>query len=141
MIKMKIIVLIGLLVGIIGNNLYSQSKKKIKNLGIESVTIVKEDYEDSNGKEILRSVTVFDENDNEIKFEDYDKAGKLSKIITYEYNSDNDLVKEIHYKPNNKVSKTITYSYKDGLMMERCKYDGADRLLSRRKYIYKFKDN
>lgn len=138
---MKVIVIIGLLLCIIGDNLYSQSRKKIVNLGIESVTVIKEDYEDSNGKEILRSVTVFDENGNIIKLEDYNKAGKLAEIITYEYNSDNDLIKETHYKPNNKVYETITYSYENGLKTERCKYDEANRLISRKKYIYKFKDN
>lgn len=141
MMKMKTLITIGLIICIISGNLYSQSKKKVKNLGIESVTVVKEDYEDSNGKEILRSETVFDENGNIIKLKDYDKTGKLREIVTYEYNSDNDKIKEVRYRPNNKVDETITYSYENGIITERCKYDASNRLLSKKKYIYKFKDN
>jgi len=121
-------------------DIYSQSKKKIVNMGIESVTVVREDYEDSNGKETIRSVTVFDKKGNVIEEKDYDAAGKLSDRITYEYNQDNDKIKETHFKTNDKIEESYTYKYKDDLIMERCKYDGSNRLISKKKYVYKFSD-
>ncbi len=163
---MKVIVLIGLLVGTIGNNLYSQSRNEVRDLNIESVTEIEVDYEDSNGKETVRFETFFNDRGNVIKELDYDKSGKLTEIITYEYDVDDNKIKEVHYKPNNKVIKTNTYSYKKGLLTERKEYDENDRLISRntykyvdrlrterneydesdrliekKKYIFKFKDN
>jgi hypothetical protein len=124
----------------ISHDIYTQSRKKVLNYGIKSVTVIKEDYKDSNGKETLRSMTVFDENGNVIEEKDYDKAGKLQERITYEYNSDNDKIKETSYQPNNKVKESFTYKYENGLITERCKYDWKNRLISRRKYIYEFVD-
>jgi hypothetical protein len=125
---------------IITNNLFSQSRKKIKDLGIESVTEVKVDYEDSNGKEIMRFETVYDGRGNVVKEVDYDKTGKLTEIVAYEYNEDNDKTKEVHYRPNNKPFRTLTYKYENGLLTERDEYDESNRLVSKKKYIYKFKD-
>ena len=126
---------------IISSSLFSQSRKKIKELGIESITEVKVDYEDSNGKEIVKFVTEYNERGYITKEIDYDKTGKLTEIITYEYNDDNDKIKEVHYKPNRKVLKTYTYSYENGLLTERCTYDESNRLTSKKKYIYKFIDD
>jgi S-adenosylmethionine hydrolase len=122
-------------------SLFSQSRKKIRELGIESITEIKVDYEDSNGKEIMRFVTVYDEQGNVIKEVDYDKTGKLTEIITYEYNEDNDKTKEVRYRPNKKPYKTLTYKYENGLVSERDEYDESNRLVSKKKYIYKYKDN
>jgi len=135
----KIITLF-ILVWAISHNLYSQSRKKVINLGIQSVTEVREDYVDSNGKETLRSTTIFDKNGNTIEEKDYDKAGKLQGRITYEYNSDNDKIKETRFLPNNKVEESFTYKYENGLLTERNKYDGKNTLISRRKYVYEFVD-
>jgi len=151
---------------IVTNNLFSQSRKKIRELDIESITEVEADYEDSNGKEIMRFVTVYNERGNVIKEMDYDKSGKLTEIISYEYNIDDDKIKEVHYKPNNKVLKTYTYGYEKGLLTERkeydesnrlisrntykyenglrterCKYDESNRLVEKKKYIFKFRNN
>jgi S-adenosylmethionine hydrolase len=122
-------------------SIFPQSRKKIRELGIESITEIKVDYEDSNGKEIMRFITVYDEQGNVIKEVDYDKTGKLTKIITCEYNEDNDKIKEVHYRPNNKPYKTLTYKYENGLISERNEYDESNRLVSKKKYIYKYKDN
>jgi len=124
----------------ISNNLYSQSSKKVVNLGIKSVTVVREDYVDSNGKETLRSTTIFDKNGNTIEEKDYDKAGKLQGRITYEFNQDNDKIKETHFLPNNKVGESFTYKYENGLIVERSKFDGKNNLISKRKYVYEFVD-
>ena len=137
---MKTIIILSALI-IISSSLFSQSRKKIKELGIESVTEVRVDYEDSNGKEIMRFVTEYNEKGYITKETDYDKTGKLTEIITYEYNEDNDKIKEVHYKPNKKVRKTYTYSYENGLLTERCTYDESNRLVSKKKYIYKYKEN
>jgi hypothetical protein len=122
-------------------NLFSQSRKKIRDLGIESITETKVDYEDSNGKEIMRFVTVYDDKGNVIKEVDYDKTGKLTEIIAYEYNEDNDKIKETHYRPSKKPYRTLTYKYENGLITERDEYDESNRLVSKKKYIYKYRDN
>lgn len=165
MMKMKTIITIGLIICIISGNLYSQSRKEIRDLDIVSVTEVELDYEDSNGKETLKFITLYDVRGNIIKEMDYDKSGKLTKIITYEYDEDDNKIKEIHYKPNNKVLKTNkyshkrgllterkeydennklisrnTYKYENGLRTERSEYDESDRLIEKKKYIYKYKD-
>jgi len=136
MMKTKVTVIIGLLVGIIADNLYSQSRNEVRDLDIESVTEIEVDYEDSNGKEIVRFKTFYDKRGNIIKELDYDKSGKLTEIITYEYNEDDNKIKEIHYKPNNTIIKTYTYNYEKGLLTERKEYDKNNKLVSRNTYKY-----
>ncbi len=136
MMKMKVIVTISLIICLIGDNLYSQSRNEVRDLDIVSVTEVEVDYEDSNGKEIMRFKTFYDERGNVIKEMDYDKSGKLTEIIIYEYDVDDNKIKEVHYKSNNKVFKTNTYSYKKGLLTERKEYDENNRLISRNTYKY-----
>ncbi len=166
---MKTIITFGIItciiICIISGNLYSQSRKEVRDLDIVSVSEVEVDYEDSNGKETLKFVTTYNVRGNIIKEMDYDKSGKLAEIITYEYDEDDNKIKEVHYRPNNKVVKTNTYSYKKGLLTERreydennklmsrntykyenglrterSEYDESDRLIEKKKYIYKFKD-
>jgi hypothetical protein len=137
---MKIVIILVIVLCTFTSNIYSQSRKKAEKLGIKSVTEIKVDYEDSNGDEIIRRIKVFDENGNVIEDKDYNRAGKLQEKITYEYNGDNELIKEVHYRPNNKVQESFTYKYRDGLIVERCKYDSNNRLLWKRKYVYKFSD-
>ena len=108
---MKVIVLFGLLAFLSAFNLYSQSKKEIRDLDIVSLKEIEADYEDSDGKETLRFETIFDNRGNTIKELDYDKSGKLTEIITYEYDEDDNKIKEIHHKPNNTVINTYTYTY------------------------------
>jgi hypothetical protein len=118
--------------------LFSQSRKKIRELNIESITEIEEDYEDSNGKETVKFVTVYDARGNVIKEMDYDKSGKLDEIITYEYNVDDDKTKEVHYNSNNKVLATYIYTYEQGLLTERKEYDDSNKLVSR--YTYKYEN-
>lgn len=116
--------------------LFSQSRKKIRELNIESITEVEADYEDSNGKETKKFVTVYDARGNVIKEMDYDKSGKLDEIITYEYNVDDDKTREVHYNSNNKVLITYIYTYEQGLLKERKEYDDDNKLVSRNTYKY-----
>lgn len=136
---MKKLILVAVIFSFAGD-IYSQSRKKAERLSIESVTEIKVDYENSNGKETIRSVKVFDENGNIIEEKDYDKSGKLQERITYEYNEDNDKIKETRFRSNNKVEESFTYKYENGLMVERCKYDASNRLIWKRKYVYKFSE-
>ncbi len=135
MIKMKITVFAFALC-IITNGLFSQSRNEIRDLDIVSVTEIEADYEDSNGKEIVKFETFYDKRGNVIKELDYDKSGSLTKIITYEYNEDDNKIKEIHLKPNNTVIKTYIYSYDKGLLTERKEFDKNDKLISRNTYKY-----
>lgn len=137
---MKIVVILIFVLYVFTCDIYSQSRKKAEKLGIKSVTEIKVDYEDSKGDEVIRRVKVFDEKGNVIEEQDYDRTGKLQERITYEYNGDNDIIKEVRYRPNNKVGESFTYKYENGLMIERCKYDSNNRLLWKRKYVYKFNE-
>ena len=137
---MKKLVLLFAVIFAFSFDTFAQSRKKVVNLGIESVTEVKVDYEESNGNETIRNITIFDNKGNVIEEKEYDKTGKLEKRTTYEYNQDNDKIKETRYKANNKVEEILTYKYENELIVERCKYDASKRLISKKKYIYKFRD-
>jgi antitoxin component YwqK of YwqJK toxin-antitoxin module len=121
---------------LITNNLFSQTRNEIRDLDILSVKEIEVDYEDSNGKEVLKFETFYDNRGNVIKELDYDKSGNLTEIITYEYNEDDNKTKEIHYKPNNTILNTFIYSYDKGLLTERKEYDKNNKLISRNTYKY-----
>ena len=129
-----VILIFGLVLPVSG-----QSKKTVKKHDILSQTTYEADYEDSNGKEVIESEEIFDESGNLVEYKDY-KQGKLNKWVKYEYNADNDLVKEVKLSADGNILKTEEYKYEDGLKVEKIEYDSKNRIINKRRYVYKFRE-
>lgn len=117
---------------------FAQKKSKVLENKIKLVTESKEDYDIAKGRTITDGYNAFDRNGNLIEERKYDKYGRETERITYEYNSDNQKTKETSAKPNGTINKIEEYKYKDGLKSEKITYYGNGKIKSRKKYNYTF---
>ncbi len=123
---------------VIGVNLSAQKKSKVLENKIHIVTESKEDFDVAKGRTVTDGYNAFDRNGNLIEERKYDKYGRETERITYQYNDDNQKIKETSSKPNGTVNKIEEYKYKDGLKIEKITYYGNGKIKSRKKYNYTF---
>ena len=119
---------------------FSQSAKKVKNLGIKTRT--EWAYVYNGNKEIAykESFKKFDSEGNELELIEYNQEGIILLHKSFTYNKNDDITKEITYNPDGTVSQTDKYKYSGKLKKERETFDGNGKLVSRKKYIYEFKE-
>jgi hypothetical protein len=114
----------------------SQKKSEVISNKIKTVTVVQEDYEDSNGKQTKESFERFDALGQTIESIDYDKKGKEKEHIYFDYDKDGNKIRETYLKPNGTKEKVIEYKYVDGLKMEKDVFYPDGKVKSKRKYTY-----
>lgn len=111
---------------------------------------------DNNGKTIVKTHFVYDDNGKIIKEEvsesanysityKYDSKGNLIEVTNPQtkrimtYNQNNDLVEDKLYSNDGARQYRITFSYlKNGLQDEETRYDNSDRPAFNGKYVYEF---
>jgi hypothetical protein len=121
-------------------SLCAQKKNKIVEKGVKSITEIKEDYENSNGKTTFESYIVYDRSGNIVEERNYNKAGKETERIVSEYDKDNQKVKETHYNPSGQVTFYEEHKYLNGLKIEKNTYYSNGKLKMKKKYGYSFYD-
>lgn len=116
----------------------AQKRKEVQTSKIKSTTILVEDFEDNNGKQVRESYTRYDDSGNTIEEISYNKKGEEKEHILYEYDENGNKTKETYLKPSGSKEKTITYTYKEGLRVERVVYLPNGKIKNRKKYVYDF---
>jgi hypothetical protein len=86
---------------------------------------------------LIDSEEKFDATGNLIEEIDY-KEGKLDKHMLYEYDADNNKIKETELDGSGKTKKIAEYKYENGLRKEKLIYDGSKKLLSKKTYTYTY---
>lgn len=122
----------------------------------EKGKLVNSEIEDNNGKVIVKTHFVYDNNGNLIKEEvnessqyvisyKYDSKGNLIEISNPQtkrymtYNQNNDLVEDKLYSSNGSRQYRVTFNYlKNGLQNEEIRYDNSDNPVFYGKYTYEF---
>ncbi|MEX0594980.1 MAG: hypothetical protein WD512_00660 [Candidatus Paceibacterota bacterium] len=66
------------------------------------------------------------------------KDGKIDKHMIYEYDSNNNKIKETELGPSGKPVKIGEYKYENGLRKEKYIYDANKKLLSKKTYTYNY---
>jgi len=110
----------------------SDSRDKIK-----SLIITKEDNESLVKRQFTESETFYDQKGNIIEDISY-KQGKINKHFKYQYDSDNDKIREEKYDPSGRLTEISEYKIENGLRVEKRVYDKNNRLKSIRNYQYTF---
>jgi uncharacterized protein YxeA len=134
---MKKLVTFFLLIAIIFS-VNAQKKKEVQSSKLKSTTVLVEDFEDNNGKQVRESYVRFDDSGNTVEEISNNKKGEEKEHILYEYDENGNKTKETYLKPNGTKEKTITYTYKDGLRVERVVYLPNGKIKNRKKYVYDF---
>jgi antitoxin component YwqK of YwqJK toxin-antitoxin module len=133
--KNYIIPLAVLFLAVIYQPVFSQEKttdKKIKSKITHEEKVIK-----GVKSSLIDSEEKFDFNGNLIEEIDY-KDGKVDKHLVYEYDSNNNKIKESELDSDGKVKKYSEFKYENGLRTEKNTYDQDKKVLSKKTYTYTF---
>jgi hypothetical protein len=102
---------------------------------IKSVVVTEEKYDAMVKKQYKDSETYYDSKGNVIESIDY-KQGKVDKHFKYEYDADNNKIKEEEFEVSGKLKEYTEYKYINGLRTEKLVYDPNKKLKSKKVYTY-----
>jgi hypothetical protein len=64
------------------------------------------------------------------------KQGKVDKHFKYQYDSDNNKIKEEEFDAAGKLKESSEYKYANGMRTEKTVYDSNKKLKSKKTYVY-----
>jgi hypothetical protein len=129
---LKILLIIFAITGI-GQSVLCQ--KSASNDKIKSLVVTEEKYDVLVKKQLKESETSYDTHGNIIESVTY-KQGKVDKHFKYQYDSDNNKVKEEEYDTSGKLKESSEYKYVNGMRTEKTVYDQNKKIKSKKTYIY-----
>ncbi len=114
---------------------FSQDKKALKH-NLKSIVVTEQKYDKGTaGKAVIESETHYDNAGNVTEEIEY-KLGKVIKHIVYQYDNDNQRIRETELDASGKKVKISEYKYSDGLKTEKTVYDSNNKIILRKVYKY-----
>ncbi len=107
-----------------------ESEKKIK-----SIKVTQEKYDMLVSRKYKDTEQYFDSRGNLLEDIIY-KQGKVSKHFKYQYDSDNNKIREEEFDPSGRLIEFSEYKYENGLRTEKDVYDSNKKLKSKKTYEY-----
>lgn len=108
----------------------SSSEDKIK-----SLVVTEEKSDGLVKKQLKESETYYDTRGNILESITY-KQGKVDKHIKYQYDSDNNKIKEEEYDISGRLKEYSEYKYVDGMRTEKTVFDPNRKIKSKKTYVY-----
>lgn len=108
----------------------AQTSAKIKSLLVtveKQNGLIKKQYKDSE--------TLYDYRGNILESISY-KQGKIDKHFKYEYNPDNNKIKEVELDSYGRIKESSEYKYVNGLRTEKTVYNANQKIKSKKIYVY-----
>jgi hypothetical protein len=105
------------------------------NENIKSVIVTEEKYDMLIKKQYKESESTYDTKGNLIESITY-KLGKVDKHFKYQYDADNNKIKEEELDPSGRLKELSEYKYTDGLRTEKIVYDSNRKMKSKKTYVY-----
>jgi hypothetical protein len=130
--NVKTVILISMMLGIVLNSNCQNSIKKNK---LKSVTVTEEKFDVLVKKLYKESETYYDSKGNVAEEITY-KQGKVKKHFKYQYDNDNNKIKEEEYDPSGRIIEYSEYKIENGLRIEKIVYDGNKKIKSKKLYQY-----
>lgn len=113
------------------------SQKPEKKPKVNSLVVYEEKFDALVSKKLKESEVVYDERGNILEEITY-KQGKVNKHFRYQYDSNDNKIKEEKLDPSGKVIETSEYKIENGLRVEKVVYDQNKKMKSRKTYQYTF---
>ena len=113
----------------------SNAQKESKNKKIKSIIVYQEKYDMLVAKKYKDTEQYFDERGNLIEDIIY-KQGKITKHFKYQYDSDDNKIREEEFDPSGRLIESSEYKYENGLRTEKYVYDSKKKLKSKKTYQY-----
>ena len=124
-----------LIILVFGISLIANCQDSAKKDKIKSIIITEEKYDVLVKKQYKESETYYDLRGNVIEEITY-KEGKLNKHFKYQYDSDDNKIKEEEYDPSGRIIEYSEYKIENGLRVEKIVYDGNKKIKSKKLYQY-----
>jgi hypothetical protein len=106
------------------------SKDKIK-----SIVVYEEKFNVLVSKKLKESEVTYDQKGNILEEIEY-KEGKVTKHFRYQYDNDDNKVKEEEFDPSGKLIEYSEYKIENGRRVEKNVFDANKKLKSRKTYQY-----
>jgi antitoxin component YwqK of YwqJK toxin-antitoxin module len=102
---------------------------------IKSLVVTEEKYDMLVKKQYKESETYYDIRGNIVESIDY-KQGKVDKHFKYQYDQDNNKIKEEEFDPSGRLKESSEYKIEGGLRVEKTVYDSNKKIKSKKIYVY-----
>lgn len=124
-----------LIIVLLGTCLSVYCQDPVKKDRIKSIIVTEEQYDVLVKKQYKESETYYDTNGNVLEEITY-KQGKVNKHFKYQYDSDNNKIKEEEFDPSGKIIEYSEYKIENGLRVEKIVYDDNKKIKSKKLYQY-----
>lgn len=124
-----------LIILILGGALSADGQKAKSSGNVKSLVVSEEKYDMLVKKQYKESETYYDTKGNIIENITY-KQGKVNKHFKYEYDSDNNKIKEQEFDASGRLIESSEYKYENGLRTEKTVYDSNKKIKSKKTYVY-----
>jgi hypothetical protein len=124
-----------LIILVLGSNLPAVCQKSASRDKIKSIIVLEEKNDMLIKKQYKESETYFDSRGNVLEEINY-KQGKISKHFKYQYDSNDNKIKEEEFDPSGKIKEYSEYKIDNGLRVEKIVYDTNKKIKSRKIYNY-----
>jgi antitoxin component YwqK of YwqJK toxin-antitoxin module len=132
---MKTLKTLFLILIFITSTVAAECQKTGSDVKIKSLIVTEEKSDMLVKKQYKESETYYDARGNVIESVTY-KQGKVDRHFKYQYDSDNNKIKEEEFDPTGRIKETSEYKIEDGLRTEKTVYDPNNRIKSKKTYVY-----
>lgn len=120
---------------ILGCAVSAECQKTGSDVKIKSLIVSEEKSDMIIKKQYKESETYYDTHGNVIESITY-KLGKVDKHFKYQYDADNNKIKEEEYDTSGRLKESSEYKYVNGLRTEKTVYDSNKKQKSKKTYVY-----
>lgn len=132
---MKNLKLVLIVFVVLGTSLQTLCQKPDTKEKVKSIIVSEEKYDMLVKKQYTESETYFDLNGNIIEDIAY-KQGKIDKHFKYQYDGDNNKIKEEEFDSSGRLTEISEYKYEKGLRIEKIVYDSNKKIKTKKYYKY-----
>ena len=128
----RVIMLLTLMISL---NASLSAQKKESDRKVKSIIVYQEKYDMLVNRKFKDTEQYFDSRGNLIEDITY-KQGKVTKHFKYQYDSDDNKIKEEEFDPSGRLIESSEYKYADGMRTEKYVFDANKKLKSKKTYQY-----
>ena len=132
---MKTVIKLFLIILILSGTLSAECQKTRSDIKIKSLIVTEEKSDMIIKKQYKDSETYYDSHGNVLESITY-KQGKVDNHFKYQYDADNNKIKEEEFDTTGKIKESSEYKYENGLRVEKTVYDANKKLKSKKTYTY-----
>ena len=110
-------------------------QKSDSNDKVKSLIVSEEKYDMLVKKQYKESETYYDSRGNVLESITY-KQGKIDKHFKYQYDTENNKIREDEFDTSGRIKESSEYKYENGLRTEKTVYDPNKKVKSKKIYVY-----